>query len=146
MDTQLTTPEVKANPITALRSGAWSAYGKGAEIAGDVRQMVEGNAVALITSGRTLGLGLKEMSEDSLSDSRMVLQVFASDINEFAEVKSPSEVLLLQGKLAARNFDAAVLYAKKHGSAVRELAGKVFAPLSERVQANVSTVRDLARS
>jgi hypothetical protein len=133
-----------AGLVADVQDKAKVAYEKSTVVAGKVGELVKDNADALVVSGKTLGAGLKELGEGSVADSRKAVATFADDLKALAAVKSTSDLLKLQGELAGRNFDAALGLAAKNGQALRALAGKVFAPLSQRVKTNVETIRKVA--
>ena len=56
-----------------------------------------------------------------------------ADVKEMVGIKSPAELLQLQGKLLRRNFDVAVAFGSKNSEAMLKLANDAFAPLSTRV-------------
>lgn len=119
-------------------------FDKSAEFAGKLGDVVKGNAEAVVSSGKTLGVGLKELGQDSIADGRQALVTLSDDIRELAEVQGPSDLLRLQGKVAARNIDLAFAFATKSGQSLRALADRTFAPLSDRAKANYETLRKIA--
>ena len=123
---------------------AKTAYAKGSEVTGNIGGFVKDNADAVVASGKTLGEGLKELRADSLADSRKVIETVADDLKALASLKTAAELFELQGKIAGRNFDAALSYATKSSEAFRDLATKAFAPISDRVQANLEALRKAA--
>ena len=79
----------------------------------------DGNGVA---GGKSVGVfpfgGLKTGTEDA---------------KKMAAVKSPTELMQLQGELARRNFDAVVSFGSQRTEAWVKLYNDAFAPISNRV-------------
>lgn len=130
--------------VADVQDKAKFAYEKSTVAAGKVGNLVKDNADALVASGKTLGAGLKDIGQGQIADSRKAVATFADDLKALAAVKSTSDLLTLQGQLAGRNFDAALGFYAKNGQALRDLAGKAFAPLSLRVKSNLEVVRKAA--
>jgi hypothetical protein len=121
--------------VADVQDKAVAAFEKSTQIAGKVGEAVKGSADAVVTSGKILGAGFKEIGVSSVADSRKAIVTFGDDLKEFASIKSPSDLLRFQGKLAGRNLDAAFALAAKNGQTLRDLAGKAWAPLAGRAKA-----------
>ena len=61
-----------------------------------------------------------------------------------AAVKSPTELLQLQGELARRNFDAAVSFSSKNTEALVKLYNDAFAPITSRVSLAAEKIKKAA--
>lgn len=123
--------------VADVQDKAIAAFEKSTEIAGKVGEVVKGSADAVVTSSKILGAGFKEIGASSVADSRKAIVTFGDDLKEFAAIKTPSELLRFQGKLAGRNLDAAFALASKNGQTLRDLVSKAWAPLSRRSETKV---------
>lgn len=123
--------------VADVQDKAMSAFEKSTQIAGKVGDAVKVSADAVVTSGKILGAGFKEIGVSSVVDTRQAIVTLGDDLKEFAAIKTPSDLLRFQGKFAGRNLDAAFALASKNGQTLRELVNKAWAPLSPRTDAKV---------
>lgn len=120
------------------------AYAKGSAVAGELGTFTKGNVGAVVASGRILGAGVKELSKDTVAEGKRAASTFVADLKALAAVKSPTEFLDLQFKVAQRNIDTALALTGKNGKAIGKLASDAAAPLSSQVKANVAKLRKAA--
>ncbi|GAA4043788.1 phasin family protein [Parerythrobacter jejuensis] len=109
------------------------AYTKGTEVVGDVVEFNKHNLEAVVESGKVLANGMQGMAREGLEDTKKAAEQVTEDVKLMAAVKSPTELMKLQGDLARRNFDAAMAYSSKSTEAWLKLANEAFAPISSRV-------------
>lgn len=151
-DTVMTKAKTKANDYTAqvkegfadLQSRAKTVYGKGSELASEMGEFTKGNVEAAVESGKIFAAGMQDMAKTYVEDSKTVVETVTADVKDVAAVKSPTEFVQLQGKIASRNFDAAVAAASKNTEAWVKLANDTFAPLSNRFSVAMEKVRKAA--
>lgn len=137
--------KVSVKTIAAdVQDKAKVAYAKGSVVAGEIGTLTKGNVGAVVASGKILGAGLKELGKDSVTEGKQVASTFIADLKAFAAVKSPTEFLELQFKVAQRNIDTALALTGKNGKALGKLASDAAAPLSDRVKTNVAKLRKAA--
>jgi hypothetical protein len=139
-DLMATLDEAKAKTEAAYQD----AYKKGSEFYAESKEMTKANADALLASGRIVVEGIKSASSASANESREMMQTLGDDLKTIAAVKSPAELFELQGKLAARNYDATMAFASKSASSLKDFASKAFAPISAQAKANYEAVQKLA--
>lgn len=132
--------EAKAKSEAAYQD----AYKKGSELYAESKEMTKANTDALVASGKVVVEGLKTAGSSSVTESREMVNTIAEDMKSFAAVKSPAELFELQGKLAARNYDATMAFASKSASSLKDFASKAFAPISAQAKANYEAVRKMA--
>lgn len=107
-------------------------YTKSTEMAGDVAEFNKANLEAVVASGKVLAAGMQTMARESFEEAKKAAEVVTADVKAMTAVKSPTELVKLQGELARRNFDAAVAYGSKNTEAWLKLANEAFAPISTR--------------
>ena len=129
-----------AEIVAEMQDKAIAVYEKGTQVAGKVGVAVKDSADAVVTSGKILGAGFKEIGANSVAEVRQATATFGDDLKEFAAIKSPAEFLRLQGKLAGRNFDAAVALTTKNSQSLGALVRMAWAPLAGRISANAEAV------
>jgi phasin family protein len=110
-----------------------TAAAKTAEFAGDLNEFNKGNLEAVVESGKILFAGAQEMGREQLATGKSVVETVTEDAKKMAGVKSPTELVQLQGELARRNLDAAISYGSKRTEAWLKLTGEAFAPIQGRV-------------
>ncbi|UIP06749.1 phasin family protein [Erythrobacter sp. SDW2] len=108
------------------------AYTKGSELAGEVVEFNKANLEAVVASGKVLAAGMQTMAREGFEESKKAAEVVTADVKALTAVKSPTELVKLQGELARRNFDAAVAFGSKSTEAWLKLANEAFAPISTR--------------
>lgn len=137
------TAQVKEG-LADLQTRAKTAYDKGSEIASDMGEFSKDNLEAVVESGKILAAGVQEIAKAQFEDGKAAVETMTADAKEFAAVKSPTEFVQLQGKIASRNFDATVAQVSKTSEAWIKLANDVFAPISSRASVAMEKVRKAA--
>ena len=110
----------------------------------DAGEFTKGNVEALVASGKILGQGVKALGEEAIADTRAALEAASADVKAAVAVKSPAELVKLQGEVARRNLDTVVATTRKNSEALVKLANDVFAPLSARFTLAVEKVKKAA--
>ena len=124
-----------------LQTRAQTVYGKGSELAAEMGEFNKGNLEAVVESGKILAAGMQDMGQAYVADVKDAVETVTADVKEVATVKSPTDFVQLQGKIARRNVDTAVAAVSKNTEAWVKLANDVFAPLSSRA----SVAKDMFR-
>lgn len=127
-----------------LQAQAQAAYEKNAEYAAEMREFGKGNLDAVVESGRIFAAALQDIAKGAVEDGKTAVETATADAKELAAVKSPTDFVQLQGKIASRNFDAAVAQFSKTTEAWVKLANDVAAPLSSRVSLAMEKARKAA--
>ena len=133
-----------ANLQADMQERAQTAYGKGTEIASEMGDFTKGNVEAMVASGKILATGMQDMGKTYVEDAKGAVAVVTTDMKEVAAVRSPTELVQLQSKIASRNFDATVAAVSKNTEAWVKLANEAFAPLSNRMSVAMEKVRKAA--
>ncbi len=109
------------------------AYAKTAEVAAEVTEFNKANVDAVVESGKIFFAGAQGLVKDNVETGKTVIEVVTADAKKMMEVKSPTELMQMQGELARRNFDAIVSFGSKRTEAWVKLYNDAFAPISNRV-------------
>jgi phasin family protein len=128
-DFTATAKEVAAD----LQTRVQGAYAKTAELASEVTDFSKGNVDAVVESGKIFFAGAQELVKDNVETGKTVIETVTADAKKMMEVKSPTELMQMQGELARRNFDAIVSFGSKRTEAWLKLYNEAFAPISNRV-------------
>lgn len=128
-DFTATAKEVAADLQTRVKG----AYAKTAEVAAEVTEFNKGNVDAVVESGKIFFAGAQDLVKDNVETGKTVIETVTADAKKMMEVKSPTELMQMQGELARRNFDALVAFGSKRTEAWVKLYNDAFAPISNRV-------------
>jgi phasin family protein len=110
-----------------------TAYAKTGEFAGEVNEFNKANLEAVVESGKIFFAGAQDLVKSNVETGKTVVETVTEDAKKMAAVKSPTELMQLQGELARRNFDAVVSYGSQRTEAWVKLYNDAFAPISNRV-------------
>lgn len=116
-----------------LQTRVQGAYAKTAELASEAADFSKGNVEAVVESGKIFFAGAQELVKDNVETGKTVIETVTADAKKMMEVKSPTELMQMQGELARRNFDAIVSFGSKRTEAWLKLYNEAFAPISNRV-------------
>ncbi|WP_228242622.1 phasin family protein [Porphyrobacter sp. GA68] len=126
------------NDMTAtMQDRAQAFYQRSTELASDVTEFTRGNAEALVEAGRVWATGLQDIGRSTLEETRTAVEGMTEGAKRLAAVKSPTELLQLQGELAQRNMDAFIKQASRNTETFLKLANDAFAPMSSRLSVAV---------
>ncbi len=109
-----------------------TAAAKTSEIASDVTDFNKANMEAVVESGKIFFSGAQELVRDNVDTGKTVVATVTEDAKKVASVKSPTELVQLQGELARRNLDAAISFSSQRTEAWLKLYTEAFAPISNR--------------
>ena len=110
-----------------------TAYAKTGEFAGEFGEFNKANVDAVVESGKIFIAGAQELVKDNVETGKTVVETVTEDAKKLAAIKSPTDLMQLQGELARRNFDAVVSYGSQRTEAWVKLYNDAFAPISNRV-------------
>lgn len=127
-----------------LSTRAQGAYDKTREYAGEAVEFSKGNVEAVVASGKILAEGVQGMAKGAVENGREAVSIMTADAKDYAAVRSPSELVQLNSKIASRNFDAMVAQTSKNVEAWTKLATEAFAPIQDRVSIAVEKARKVA--
>ncbi|MFN4020209.1 MAG: phasin family protein [Erythrobacter sp.] len=132
-DITATAKEMLADVQTRAKTAAATAYAKTTELAGEATEFGKANVEAVVESSKIFFAGAQDIVKSDIEAGKAVLETVTEDAKKVAAVKSPTELMQLQGEIARRNFDALVSFGSKRTEAWVKLYNDVFAPISNRV-------------
>jgi phasin family protein len=130
--------------VKDAQARARTALEKSQALLGDAGEFNKGNLEALVESGKILASGVQSMGKTYVAEVKSTFEAVQADVKELTAVKSPAELLQLQGSLLRKYFDNAVAYNSKNAEAALKLANDAFQPISNRVSLAVEKVRKAA--
>jgi phasin family protein len=116
---------------------------KSQKVAEQLADLARANVEAVVEAGRVAAEGARSIGQDVVAKQRDSVEQAADAIRSFAEAKSPTEYLQLQGEFARASFDRAVAETSKLTESLVKLAGEAFQPLSNRATANAERFNTL---
>jgi phasin family protein len=116
---------------------------KSQKVAEELADLTRANVEAVVEAGRVATEGARSIGQDVVAKQRDGFEQAADAIRSFAEAKSPTEYLQLQGDFARASFDRAVAESSKLTESLVKLAGEAFQPLSNRASANAERFNTL---
>lgn len=119
--------------LADVQTRAKTAAAKGTVLANEATEFSKANVEAVVESGKIFFAGAQELLKDNVETGKTVIETVTEDAKKVAAVKSPTELMQLQGEIVRRNFDAMVSYGSKRTEAWVKLYNEAFAPISNRV-------------
>lgn len=139
-DITATAKEVLAD----VQTRAQTAYAQTTVLASEATEFTKANVEAVVESGKIFFSGAQELLKDNVETGKTVIETVTADAKKVAAVKSPTELMQLQGEIARRNFDALVSYGSKRTEAWVKLYNEAFAPISNRVSVAAEKIKKAA--
>ncbi|MDP5102429.1 MAG: phasin family protein [Erythrobacter sp.] len=143
-DITATAKDMLADVQTRAKTAATTAYAKTSVLAAEAGEFSKANVDAVVESGKIFFAGAQELIKDNVETGKTVIETVTEDAKKVAAIKSPTELMQLQGEIARRNFDAMVSYGSKRTEAWVKLYNEAFAPISNRVSVAVEKVSKAA--
>lgn len=119
--------------LADVQTRAKTAYAKTTVLAAEAGDFSKANVDAVVESGKIFFAGAQELLKDNVETGKIVIETVTEDAKKVAAIKSPTELMQLQGEIVRRNFDAMVSYGSKRTEAWVKLTNEAFAPISNRV-------------
>ncbi|WP_416832810.1 MAG: phasin family protein [Erythrobacter sp.] len=120
------------------------AYAKAGEFASEAGEFNKANLDAVVASGKIFFAGAQQLVRENVETGKTVVETVTEDVKKVASVKSPTELMQLQGEIARRNFDAVVSFGSQRTEAWVKLYNDAFAPISNRVSVAAEKVSKAA--
>jgi phasin family protein len=98
----------------------------------ELAELTRANIEAIVDAGRIAVEGTRALGQDVVASSRQGVEKAADAVRSFAEAKSPTEFLQLQGDFARTSFDRLVAESSKLTESMVKLAGEAIQPISNR--------------
>ncbi len=143
-DITATAKEVFADVQTRAKTTATTAYAKSTVLATEATEFAKANVDAVVESGKIFFAGAQDLLKDNVETGKTVIETVTADAKKMAAVKSPTELMQLQGELVRRNFDAVVSYGSKRTEAWVKLYNEAFAPITNRVSVAAEKIKKAA--
>ena len=130
--------------LADVQTRAKTAYAKTTELAGEATEFSKANVEAVVESGKIFFAGAQDIVKSDLETGKAVIETVTEDAKKVAAIKSPTELMQLQGEIARRNFDALVAFGSKRTETLMKLYNDAFAPISNRVSVTAEKISKAA--
>lgn len=130
--------------LADVQTRAKTAFAKTSEFTADAGEFTKANVEAVVESGKIFFAGAQELLKDNVETGKTVIETFTEDAKKVAAIKSPTELMQLQGEIVRRNFDAVVSFGSQRTEAWVKLTNEAFAPISNRVSVAAEKVSKAA--
>jgi phasin family protein len=120
---------------------AKTAFAKSGEIVKDVTEFNKDNLEAVVESGKIAVKGVQTAAQTAADFTRKNFEATTSMLKTAAAVKSPTELLKIQGDFAKGQFEAAVAEMSKSSEFTLKLMGEMFQPISNRYSVAAEMVK-----
>jgi len=130
--------------FAGAQAKAKEGYAKGSELVSEAVEFTKGNVEAVVESGKILAEGTKQLGETYVAEAKGAYETVNADLKSMAAVKSPVDLVKLQGEIATRNFEQAIALTKQNSEAWIKLATAAFAPLQGRFTLAVEKIKKAA--
>mgnify|MGYP003136936939 CR=1 FL=1 len=130
--------------MTEAQTKTQEAFEKSSTVVSDYTEFAKGNVEAMVESTKIFAAGLQEIGSGLAAESRTMFETFSADMKEMAAVKSPTDLVKLQGDMVRKNMDTAVAYGSKNTETMLKLFSDSMQPISNRMTLAVEKARSLA--
>ena len=109
----------------------------------DFAELSRANVEAIVDAGKIAVEGARSLGQDVVETSREGVEQAADAVRALAEVKSPTELVQVQGEFARAQFDRFVAESSRLTESFVKLAGQAFQPLSTRATLNAERINQI---
>lgn len=109
----------------------------------ELAELTRANIEAIVDAGRIAVEGTRALGQNVVASSREGVEQAADAVRSFAEAKSPTELLQLQGEFARSSFDRMVAETSKLTESMVKLAGEAIQPISNRASVSAERINKL---
>lgn len=143
-DITATAKDMLADVQIRAKTAATTAYAKTSVLTSEATEFTKANVEAVVESGKIFFAGAQELLKDNVETGKTVIETVTEDAKKVAAIKSPTELMQLQGEIVRRNFDAMMSYGSKRTEAWMKLTNEAFAPISNRASVAVEKIKKAA--
>ena len=119
------------------------AFQRSQKAAEELAELTRANIEAFVNAGRIAVEGTRALGQDVVASGRDGVEKTAEAVRSFAEAKSPTEFLQLQGDFARSSFDRIVAETSKLTESMVKLAGEAIQPISNRASVSAERLNKL---
>lgn len=111
----------------------------------EATELAKSNLEAMAASARIAAQNAGTLTQDIAAVSRKSFENASGAVKGFAEAKSPTELLRLQGEFAKTYFETMMAEGARMGETFVKLAGEALQPVQTQMAANVEKAKSIAK-
>lgn len=119
------------------------AFKRSQKAAEELAELTRANIEAFVNAGRIAVEGTRALGQDVVASGREGVEQAAEAVRGFAEAKSPTELMQLQGEYARTSFDRIVAESSKLTESMVKWAGEAIQPISNRASVSAERINKL---
>lgn len=127
-----TAPEKVQNMFADMSDRAKSAFEKSTKLSEEFADLTKGNLEAIAESAKIAAKNAEALAQEAADYSKKSFESASSAMKRYSAVKSPAELIQLNGEYAKTSFDTAVAEVSKVSETLTKMMGEMFQPLSNR--------------
>jgi phasin family protein len=127
-----TAPEKIQTMFTDLSDRAKTAFEKSTKLSEEFADLTKGNLEAIAESAKIAAKNAEALAQEAADYSKKNFETATSALKRYSAVKSPAELLQLNGEFAKTSFDTTVSELSKVSETLTKMMGDIFQPLSNR--------------
>ncbi len=135
------TTEKATEMFKDVTARAKTAFEKSSDVAKDVTAFNKDNLEAVVESGKIAVKGVQTAAQTAADFTRKNFEATTTMLKSVAAVKSPTELMKVQGDFAKSQFEAAVAEMSKSSEFTLKLMGEMFQPISNRYSVAAEMVK-----
>lgn len=133
-----------AATLGAAGAQTQDAMARGTQLFAEWGEFSKGNVEAVMESGRIAARGFEAMGQEVAAHAKRSYEGSIQAMRTLTAVKSPAEMLKMQGDLVRQSFDALVAVSSRNTEATLKLAGEIAQPIQNRIALAAEKVRAAA--
>lgn len=136
--------ETATKASTGIKDRAAEAFEKSKDFASKGYEFQKGNIEATIEAGKIAVKGAQEMGKTNVEFAKSNFGELQAAAKEITTVKSPTDLVKLQGDLTKKSFETAAKQASQNTEAAVKLFSDMFQPISDRIAVATDMVKKAA--
>ena len=127
--------------LTETQGRAQQAVDKSARLFQELSEIARDNAEALAVSSKAAAAAFESLGREAAAFGQKNFEDATAAMKSLTSVKSPTELIQLQGEIVRSAFDNLFSQSSKIGDTLIELSGAIATPLADRYVAAVDRVK-----
>ena len=125
-------PEKIKTMFTDMSDRAKTAFEKSTKLSEEFADLTKGNLEAPAESAKIAAKNAEALAQEAADYSKKSFETATATMKRYSAVKSPAELIQLNGEFAKTSFDSTVAELSKVSETITKMMGEVFQPLSSR--------------
>jgi phasin family protein len=127
-----TAPEKIQTMFTDMSDRAKTAFEKSTKLSEEFADLTKGNLEAIAESAKIAAKNAEALAQEAADYSKKSFETATAALKRYSAIKSPAELLQLNGEFAKTSFDSVVAEVSKVSETLTKMMGDMVQPLSSR--------------